>query len=250
MTTYHNLLRHSLDLMTVCWGIWHQAASRRSFMSCKLQAGASVNRTCFISRSHRRSIGLKSGEFGSQVNTANPLCSLNHSGLHQTRPPPLVSPWSSSDAHMSIVGTLGCGHGSAWPPWLVCGYTAPYTTNCNALCVLIPLISEPSINFFSNLSYSSSTGSDYTGSQHASMKPLMVFLPWTTFGSSWPLQTGNIPQDLQFLEMLWPSLLAITIWPMSKSFKSLCLFCFQQINFRNSVFTCLIYPIDFQIVMR
>lgn len=49
-----------LDPLKVCCGIWHQAVSNRSFISCKLQGGASIDRPCFSSTSHRRSIGLRS----------------------------------------------------------------------------------------------------------------------------------------------------------------------------------------------
>ena len=48
-----------------------------------------------------------------------------------------------------------------------------------------------------------------------------LFLPWTTFDRYQPQQNGNALQELQFLEMLRPSCLAITIWPLSNSLKSL-----------------------------
>jgi len=61
--------------------------------SCKLWGGASMDRTCLFSTSHRCSFGLRSGEFGGQVNTSNSLlCSSNHSwtffALWQMRPQP------------------------------------------------------------------------------------------------------------------------------------------------------------------
>ncbi|MCJ8742356.1 hypothetical protein PDJAM_G00081160 [Pangasius djambal] len=67
-----SLTRQGMDSTTplkVCCGIWHQAINSRSFKSCKLQAGASMDRTCLSSTSHRRSIRLSSGEFEGQVNT-------------------------------------------------------------------------------------------------------------------------------------------------------------------------------------
>ena len=50
--------------LKMCCGIWHQDVSSRSFKSCKLWGGASIDRTCLSSASHRCSIGLRSGEFG------------------------------------------------------------------------------------------------------------------------------------------------------------------------------------------
>ncbi|KAG9351058.1 hypothetical protein JZ751_024948 [Albula glossodonta] len=50
--------------LKVCGGIWHQDISSRSFKSCKMRGGASMDRTCLSSPSHRCSIGLRSGEFG------------------------------------------------------------------------------------------------------------------------------------------------------------------------------------------
>ena len=34
--------------------------------------------------------------------------------IHQTRPPSSIAPWSSSGAHMPIVGAFGSGQGSVW----------------------------------------------------------------------------------------------------------------------------------------
>ncbi|KAF7651609.1 hypothetical protein LDENG_00107270 [Lucifuga dentata] len=66
--------------LKVSCSIWHQDVSSRSFKSCKLRGGASMDWTCLSSTSHRRSIRLRSGEFGGQVNTLNSLsCSSNHS---------------------------------------------------------------------------------------------------------------------------------------------------------------------------
>ena len=56
--------------LKVCCGIWHQDVSSRSFKSCKLQGGASMDQTCLSSTSHRCMIGLRSGEFGGKVNTS------------------------------------------------------------------------------------------------------------------------------------------------------------------------------------
>ena len=59
--------------LKVCCGIWHQDVSSRSFKSCKLRGGASVDWTCLTCTSHRCSIGLRSGKFGGQVNSSNSL---------------------------------------------------------------------------------------------------------------------------------------------------------------------------------
>ena len=65
--------------LKVCCGIWHQDVGSRSFRSCKLWGGASMDWTCLSNTSHRSSTGLRSGEFGGQVNTSNSLlCSSNH----------------------------------------------------------------------------------------------------------------------------------------------------------------------------
>jgi len=47
------------------------------FWSPVLRSGASMDQTCLFSTSHRCLFGLRSGEFGGQVNTS--LCSSNHS---------------------------------------------------------------------------------------------------------------------------------------------------------------------------
>lgn len=31
--------------------------------------------------------------------------------IHQTRPPPSITAWSSSDSHLLVVGAFGCGRG-------------------------------------------------------------------------------------------------------------------------------------------
>lgn len=79
--------------------------------------------TCLSSTLHRCSFGLRAWEFRSHV-------------IHQTKLPSFIAPWSSSN--VPIIGAFGIEHGSAWAPWLVCGYAASYTTNCYALCVLMP----------------------------------------------------------------------------------------------------------------
>ena len=56
--------------LKVCCGIWHQVVSSRSFKSCKLRDGASVDWTHLSSTPHRHSIVLKYEEFGGQVNTS------------------------------------------------------------------------------------------------------------------------------------------------------------------------------------
>ncbi|KAK3554138.1 hypothetical protein QTP70_019066, partial [Hemibagrus guttatus] len=52
--------------LKVCYDIWHQDISSRSFNSCKLRGGASMYPPCLSSTSHRCSMGLRSGEFGGQ----------------------------------------------------------------------------------------------------------------------------------------------------------------------------------------
>jgi len=53
----------------------------------------------------------------------------------------------------------------------------------------------------------------------------------TTFSQSWSMQTENIPQELQLVEILWHSCPAIKIWPLLKSLK----------NFKNLPFFFNIY---------
>lgn len=66
--------------LKLCCGILHQDVSSRTFRSCKLWGGASMDQTCLSSISHRWSTRLRSGQFGGQVNTLNSsLCSSNHS---------------------------------------------------------------------------------------------------------------------------------------------------------------------------
>ena len=109
------------------------------------------------------------------------------------RPPSFIAPWSSSDAHLLIVGTFGSGQGSAWTPWLVCGFAAPYTTNCNAHCVFWHLCIRTSINFFSKVSNSSlSVGSDHTGQP---MLPTGISEPWL------PMTLSAVP-NCSFLHAL------------------------------------------------
>ena len=77
------LTRKGMDSTTrlnVCCGVSLHDISSRSFKSCRVQGGASMDWTCLSSTSHRCSIGLRSEEFGGQVNTVNwSLCSSNHS---------------------------------------------------------------------------------------------------------------------------------------------------------------------------
>jgi len=66
---YVALTRRGMDStrpLKVCCGIWQQDVSSRSFKSCKLRGGASMDRTCLFSTSHRCLIGFRSGEFGGQ----------------------------------------------------------------------------------------------------------------------------------------------------------------------------------------
>lgn len=59
----------------VCCGIWHIHVSSRSFKSRKLQGGAFIDQTYLSSTPHRCSTGMRSREFGGQVNVS--LCALN-----------------------------------------------------------------------------------------------------------------------------------------------------------------------------
>ncbi len=87
---------------------------------------------------------------------------VKESMIHQTRPPSSIALWSNSDDHVPTVGAFGGGQGSAWAPWLVCGYAAPYATNCDALCILTPF--HQNQHRLLEQSYSSSSvGSDHTG---------------------------------------------------------------------------------------
>lgn len=59
-------------------------------------------------------------------------------------------------------------------------------------------------------------------------------------GSRWHVLSTAQPTRAPFLEMLWPSCLAITIWPLSKFLKS---FHFPMFPLTNIIF-CLIYATD------
>ncbi len=61
------------------------------------------------------------------------------------------------------------------------------------------------------------------------------------FCGYWLLPTKNTPQDMLFFEMLWPSRLAITIWPLSKSLRPFHLpifSCIKCLKFKNWLITC------------
>lgn len=79
-----------------------------------------------------------------------------------------------------------------------------HTQQTGMHCPFWHLSIETSINFFSSLSYRSfSVGLDYTGHVHqwalVTHEPVAVFsFLESLFGRSWPLQTWNIPQGLQF----------------------------------------------------
>lgn len=64
---------------------------------------------------------------------------------------------------------------------------------------------------------------------HANQWPFVFYdlvtglLVVLTFGSYWPLHTHrNTPTSPAVLELLWPSRLAITVWSLSKSLRTLC----------------------------
>lgn len=89
--------------------------------------------------------------------------------IDQTRPLSSIASWSTSDAHMAIVGAFSGEQGSAWAPWL----SAPYTTYCNALSI------RTSMKPYGSLTYSSlSVASDHTGWR--SLKSFNFFLLLTS----------------------------------------------------------------------
>ena len=53
-----------------------------------------------------------------------------------------IAPWSSSDAHMPIVGAFGGGQGSAWAPWLLC---SPIRNKLQCAVYSNTFLSEPSL---------------------------------------------------------------------------------------------------------
>lgn len=88
------------------------------------------------------------------------------------------------------------------PDWSVA--MQPYMQQTAMLCVFWHLCVRTSINFFSYLSYSSSS----VGSNHTSQALFRMyindpvtgstqFLHWTVFDTHWPLWTGNTPQELK-----------------------------------------------------
>lgn len=118
--------------------------------------------------------------------------------------------------------------------------------------VFLHLSIRTGINCFSNLNYSSlSHGLDHTGQPTL---PTCINQPWSSMTLSpvhrcsflgpfliamdyySTVRTGNTPQELQY----W-SRLAITIWPLSDSLKSLHVPTFPASNlsnFENKMFTC------------
>ncbi len=140
--------------------------------------------------------------------------------IHQTRPRSSIAPWSSSDAHVPTVAAFGSGQGSAWAPWLVWGMQ-PHMQQSVMHCVFWHLSIRTSINFLSNLSYSSSVGSDHMGQPSL---PTCINEPWLPMTLS-PVHRSTLlgpllidtdhcrPRTLhKKMEMLWPSHLAITNW--------------------------------------
>ena len=45
-----------------------------------------------------------------------PIRDVKENMIHQTRSSTSIALWSTSDAHMPIVGAFGDGQGSAWAP--------------------------------------------------------------------------------------------------------------------------------------
>lgn len=158
-------LRHGLHKTSECvlW-YWHHHISSRSFKSCKLGSGASLDQICWSSTSQRCSIGLRSVEFGRQDNTLkNSLsCSSNHS-------------WTSSLQNIAHSITLSP---PLWPVWC---YAAPYAANCDVLCVQTPFIMGR-IKFLSNLNYS---GSSVCWTRRASFRSTHSLM---SLGCTWPLR--------------------------------------------------------------
>ncbi len=137
-------------------GIWNQTISSRSFKSCKLRGGASMDQICWSCTSHRCSIGLRAGKFGGQGNTLNSLsCSSHCPWTIFTVWQGTLSCWKrplSSENTIAIKGcTFNSRQGSSWALWPVYGYLALKTANCDAQCLLTPLYHG--IKFFNKLSY-------------------------------------------------------------------------------------------------
>lgn len=67
------------------------------------------------------------------IHVSGHLHDVKENLICQTKPPPSIVPWFSSDAPALIVDTFGCGHWSPWPSRLLCSYTAPNKANCDVL---------------------------------------------------------------------------------------------------------------------
>ena len=133
--------------LKVSCGIWHHDASSRSFKSCKLRGEASMDRTCLSSTSHRCSIGLRSGEFGGQVNTLHSKCHVpqtmpDQCGLHT------LSCWNRCITHSPLACLLPtvhpgaiCSPGKRWTCTQPC--TLQKKTGLTGLDDLLPLMQGP-----------------------------------------------------------------------------------------------------------
>ena len=132
------------------------------------------------------------------------------------------------------------------PDWSVAMHSHKQQTAMH--CVFWHFSMRTSIHYFSNMSKSSSYyGSDSTGQPSLPTCINEPWLPMTLFG---PLLLDNDhyrpgrPTRTAALEMLWPSHLAITIWPLSNSLKSLCFPILHPASNTSTLRTtcCLIYP--------
>ena len=111
----------SIRPLKVCCGIWHQDVSSRSFKSCKLQGGASVDLTFLSSTSHRCLIGLRSGEFGGQVNISNSLvCSSNHSWTILALLHSVLSSWKRPQPSGNTISMKGCTWSAIMLRYVIC----------------------------------------------------------------------------------------------------------------------------------
>lgn len=78
--------------------------------------------------------------------------------FHQTRPSSFIAPWSSSGAHVSIVGFLGVVQESAWSLWCSAATKLHLQQSVMLFVIWLFLIRHHSLFFaLSNLCYSSSS---------------------------------------------------------------------------------------------
>ncbi len=142
-------------------------------------AGAK-NRNCFFNTSYRYSIGLRSGEFGGQVNTSNLLlCSSNHSWTIFALWQGALSCWKRPQPPENTVCMKGCSWSESEPALIS-------WANGATVAGLLDQITRASLC-----------------SPHASMSfrrpwPCRRFTTVPSLDHFWYIQTRNTPQELQF----------------------------------------------------